>query len=153
MQSCGAMSPIPAVQLPSLKPTFSDLTISFPCHTLLLTPSLVAQAVRQHILPNRRHFSVYGSLPLPTLPIRPLPADFRAEFLVVLVSALANSFQGGQALRTRPGLCTWRENKRGNPICGSALPHRRTETHTGPFPTEQPPNPKPLNPKTSHGKL
>ena len=73
------MTPLPSVQLPSLKPTFSNLTISFPIRPVLLNPSLVAQAVRQHILPNRRNFSVYVSLPRAPRPLQ-FPDDFRAEF-------------------------------------------------------------------------
>ena len=52
----------------SLKLTFSNLPICFPTRPVLLNPSLVAEAVGQHILPNRRNFSDYVSLPAPPTP-------------------------------------------------------------------------------------
>ena len=79
LQSRQEMTPLPFIQLPSLKPSFCNLTISFPIRPVLLNPSLVAQAVRQHILPNRRNFSVYVSLPRAPRPLQ-FPDDFRAEF-------------------------------------------------------------------------
>ena len=62
LQSRQDMSAVASVQLPSRKPTFSNLTISFPVRPMLLNPSLVAQAVSQHILPNRRNRSTSRSL-------------------------------------------------------------------------------------------
>ena len=98
LQSRQEMSAVASVQLPNRKPTFSNLTISFPVRPMLLNPSLVAQAVRQHILPNRRNLSVYISLPTP-------PRHSPSELSFTGSFTLNSSHQPNSGLglvRTRP---------------------------------------------------
>ena len=79
LQEHHQVAPVKAEQLYSLRPVFSNKTMSLSVRPLLLNPDSVATALRTHIQPQNRSLNCFVTLPRPATPIQ-FPEDFPPDF-------------------------------------------------------------------------
>ena len=79
LQTHHQVAPVEAEQLYSLRPTFSNKTMSLSVRPSLLRPDSVAAALRTHIQPQNRSLNCFVTLPRPAKPVQ-FPEDFPPNF-------------------------------------------------------------------------
>ena len=78
LQTHHQLAPVKAEQLYSLRPIFSNKTMSLSVRPLL-NPDSVAAALRTHIQPQNRSLNCFVTLPRPAKPFE-FPEDFPPNF-------------------------------------------------------------------------
>ena len=79
LQTHHQVAPVKAEQLYSLRPIFSNKTMSLSVRPSLLNPDSVAAALRTHIQPQNRSLNCFVTLPRPAKPVQ-FPEDFPPNF-------------------------------------------------------------------------